>query len=64
MECFYVRLFYKSSENFFNRMKHVVVTWKMEAPYGVRHALRRLSLPVDTNHLPVAANFRDKTHDS
>ena len=45
-------------------MKHVVVTWKMEAPYGVRHALRRLSLPVDTNHLPVAANFRDKTHDS
>lgn len=36
----------------------------MEAPYGVRQALRRLSFPVDTNHLPVAANFNERTHDS
>lgn len=33
----------------------------MEAPYGVLHAFNKLSLPVDTNHLPQAANFKLNT---
>lgn len=36
-------------------------TWNMLAPYGVLQALRRLSFPVDTNHLPQEANLRLKT---
>lgn len=28
------------------------LTWNILAPYGVRHAFRRLSFPVLTNHLP------------
>lgn len=39
-------------------------TWKMEAPQGVRQALSRLSLPVETNHLPQAAKRSERTHDS
>jgi len=35
--------------------------WKMEAPYGVLQELRRLSLPVETNHLPELANLRLRT---
>ena len=37
------------------------LTWKIEAPYGVLQAFSRLSFPVETNHLPEAANLRDKT---
>lgn len=33
----------------------------MDVPYGVRHAFNKLSLPVDTNHLPHDANFRLST---
>lgn len=40
------------------------LTWNMEAPYGVRHALSKLSLPVDTNHLPHVAKRNESTHDS
>lgn len=36
-------------------------TWKMLAPQGVRQAFSTLSLPVDTNHLPLWANFNDRT---
>lgn len=32
------------------------LTWKMLAPYGVLQALRRLSLPVLTNHFPTDRN--------
>ena len=41
--------------------KQVIYTWKMLAPYGVRQALSRLSLPVLANHLPQLANFSDRT---
>lgn len=37
------------------------LTWNMLAPYGVLHPFKRLSLPVETNHLPHVANFRLKT---
>ena len=33
----------------------------MEAPNGVLQPFKRLSLPVETNHFPAAANLRDKT---
>lgn len=33
----------------------------MLAPYGVLHALSRLSLPVETNHFPHVANRNDNT---
>ena len=33
-------------------------TWNMLAPYGVRQALRRLSFPVLTNHLPAGERQR------
>jgi len=42
----------------------VMLTWNMEAPYGVRQAFSKLSLPVDTNHLPHVAKRNDSTHDS
>lgn len=37
------------------------ITWNILAPYGVRHALSRLSLPVDTNHFPQVANRNEST---
>lgn len=36
----------------------------MEAPYGVRHAFNKLSLPVETNHFPHAAKRNERTQDS
>lgn len=36
-------------------------TWKIDAPYGVRHAFSKLSFPVETNHFPHAANFKLST---
>lgn len=33
-------------------------TWNMLAPYGVLQALRRLSFPVLTNHLPAGERKR------
>ena len=42
-------------------VKNFINTWNMEAPYGVRHALSKLSFPVDTNHFPQLENFNDKT---
>lgn len=42
----------------------ILLTWNIEAPYGVRHAFSKLSLPVDTNHLPHVAKRKDKTQDS
>lgn len=33
-------------------------TWNMLAPYGVLQALRRLSFPVLTNHLPAGGRQR------
>ena len=41
--------------------EEVSLDWNIEAPYGVLQALRRLSLPVDMNHLPQFAYLRDKT---
>ena len=38
-----------------------MLTWKILAPYGVRQAFNRLSLPVLMNHLPLVAYFRDNT---
>ena len=37
------------------------LTWKILAPYGVLQAFNRLSLPVETNHLPQEANLKLKT---
>lgn len=36
-------------------------TWNILAPYGVRHAFSKLSLPVETNHLPQVAKRNDST---
>lgn len=36
-------------------------TWNMLAPYGVRQAFSKLSLPVETNHLPQVAKRNDST---
>jgi hypothetical protein len=47
-----------------NSAGRFIVTWKMEAPYGVRQALSRLSLPVETNHLPQVAKRNERTQDS
>lgn len=36
-------------------------TWNILAPYGVRHAFSKLSLPVETNHLPQVAKRNEST---
>ena len=56
-----VTIYLSSVEMSTDSTEEVSLDWKMEAPYGVLQEFRRLSLPVETNHLPQLANFRERT---
>ena len=51
----------KGKMTLFHTTSFHIFTWNILAPNGVLHAFRRLSLPVETNHFPHAANLKLST---
>lgn len=56
-----VTMYLSSEEMSQLNTEEVSLETNIDAPYGVRHAFNKLSLPVEANHLPQFANFKLKT---